>query len=627
MLDKLKQEKELLEITLESIGDAVIAADRNANILKMNHIAEELSGWSREDALGRPLDDVFQTIDAKTGQLLENPFRQTLEQGLSIGLKKDSLLLSRDGSKRYASANSSPIRDKQGNIVGIVVVFRDITRIRQIEESLKEAKEAAEAANRAKDEFLANMSHEIRTPLNGIIGMTTLTLLSELNPEQKENLNIIKMSGDALLNIINDILDFSKIEAGKMNIEATSFDFRDLINKNLGLHSVFAEEKGLQLEYEIDDEIPRLLIGDPYRLQQVLVNLISNALKFTENGKIHVSAGVREKRGTDLLLIIAVSDTGIGIAPEQMNKLFKSFTQVDGSITRNYGGTGLGLYISKQLVNMMGGEIWVESLPGQGSTFKFTVKLGVAYEQAASLNKTTNGGHSLAKTQKPLQILLVEDDKTNQLVIANLLRTRGHRVETVNNGKEALQTWEKQDFDLILMDIMMPEMDGLETARQIRRAEAKNGKHIRIIAVTAHAAFSDREKVLAAGMDDYVAKPVQMDKLLQVVEKPEKPAAEDNLKEYFLQPRDSGQTYDEEFTSKLEEFVRPLRTALNSLNISGLENYAHKIKELAYASDEIEIKNLAFKIELLARKADIAQAWEYVQKLEEKCLQLKTNKS
>ncbi|MGI6467493.1 MAG: ATP-binding protein [Syntrophomonadaceae bacterium] len=503
MLEKLKQEKELLEITLESIGDAVIAADRNANIIKMNHIAEELSGWLREDALGKPLDVVFQTIDAKTGQRQENPFRQTLEQGLSIGLKKDSLLLCRDGSRRYASANSSPIRDRQGNIVGIVVVFRDITRIRQIEQSLHEAKEAAEAANRAKDEFLANMSHEIRTPLNGIIGMTTLTLLSELNPEQKENLNIIKMSGDALLNIINDIMDFSKIEAGKMIIEATRFDFYELISKNLGLHAIFAAEKGLQLEYKIDDEIPRCLIGDPYRIQQVLINLIGNALKFTETGKIHVSASIRERQDADFLLVIAVSDTGIGITQAQMNKLFKSFTQVDGSITRKYGGTGLGLYISQQLVNMMGGEIWAESIPGQGSTFKFTVRLGVAYQEPeAGLNKI-KGGDALPKPQKPLYILLVEDDKTNQLVIANLLKTRGHRVETVNNGKEALQIWEKEDFDLILMDIMMPEMDGIETTRQIRRAEAKTGKHIRIIAVTALASFSDREKVLAAGMDDY----------------------------------------------------------------------------------------------------------------------------
>lgn len=626
MLEKLRQEKELLEITLESIGDAVIAADHNANILKMNHIAEELSGWSREDALGRPLDDVFQTIDAKTSELLETPFRQTLKQGLSIGLKKDSLLLSRDGSRRYASANSSPIRDKQGNIVGIVVVFRDITRIRQIEESLKEAKEAAEAANRAKDEFLANMSHEIRTPLNGIIGMTTLTLLSELNPEQKENLNIIKMSGDALLNIINDILDFSKIEAGKMNIEATSFDLRKLINKNLGIHSVFAAKKGLQLQYTIDDEIPRSLIGDPYRIQQVLINLIGNALKFTENGRIHVSVGIHEKLNAALRLIISVSDTGIGIAPEQMNKLFKSFTQVDGSITRNYGGTGLGLYISKQLVNMMDGEIWAESIRGQGSTFKFTVKLGISYEAPeSSPNLSTKNEGSLIKAKQPLNILLVEDDKINQLVIANLLKARGHMVETVNNGKEALQILEQSNFDLILMDIMMPEMDGLEATRQIRLEEEKTGKHIRIIAVTAHAAFSDREKVLAAGMDDCVAKPVQMARLLQAVEKPPE-QAEYNFKEY-LPPQDSCQEAAEDFAGKLGEYLGPLRTALNSLNMNDLENYAHKIKELAYARDEVNIKNLAFKIELLARKADIAQAHDYVQKLEEQIRQLKIDES
>jgi hypothetical protein len=628
MIEKLRKEKELLEITLESIGDAVIATDHDARIIKMNHVAEELTAWSRQDAMGKPLDEVFQTVDGTTSLVIENPFRQSLEQGLIMGLKKDTLLRARDGSRSYVSASSSPIRNKQNGIVGIVVVFRDISRISQVEASLKEAKEEAESANHAKDEFLAKMSHEIRTPLNGIIGMTTLTLMSELNTDQKENLNIIKMCGDALLNIINDILDVSKIEAGKMIMAETNFNLIELIKKNISLYTVLAQEKGLKLRCQIDESIPITLTGDPYRIAQVLNNIIGNALKFTDNGEIVVDVDIHSKWDAELLLRIAVTDTGMGIALEQIANLFESFSQGDGSITRNYGGTGLGLYISKQLVNMMGGQIWVNSIPKQGSTFFFTLRLGIPTNDIQAIEKQAipREYSCIKKSNKSLSILLVEDNQINQVVIANMLNIKGHIIEIANNGLEALQLLERNSYDLILMDIWMPTMDGVETTAQIRQREEKTGKHIPIIAITAHAIHGDREKFLSAGMDEYVSKPIQMDRLYDAVEKAmlkRGQNAKENLALEYLQPKGLITMVDVEIIDLLEEYIKCLDLAITFSNTSKIESYAHRIKELAYEGDEVKIKNLAFKIELAARKGDLDQVPELLNRMQERFRQLK----
>jgi len=626
MVEKLAKEKKIIEFTLESIGDAVIATDNDANIIIMNHVAEELTGWSRADATDKLLDEIFITLDAKTGFVMETPFWQSLEHGLTVGLKKDTVLLARDGRRSYVSASSSPIRDNQDSIIGIVVVFRDISRIRQVELSLKEAKEEAETANRAKDEFLSNMSHEIRTPLNGIIGMTTLMLMSELNPEQKENLDIIKMSGDLLLKLVNDILDFSKIEAGKMTIEETEFDLREIILKNLSIHMASAEAKGLAVNCHIDNVIPQLLSGDPHRIQQVLTNLIGNAIKFTENGEIAVYAAIQQRVDSGLLLRISVSDTGIGIRKDQMDRLFRSFSQVDGSITRNYGGTGLGLYISKQLVNIMGGDIGVDSIPEQGSTFYFTVKVGISRQRLlTSANDDAENKNYMKKTTRPLEVLLVEDNMVNQVVVADMLTLRGHKVELANNGKEALQILDKKRFDVILMDIMMPELDGLETTAQIREREVKTGLHIPIIAITAHATYSDREKVLLAGMDDFIAKPVQMELLFHCMEKAvvnQTEMAKKELHSEDLNTKELFERGDEDNARKLEEDMQGLVEAVNSLDFRKIERFAHRIKELAYKMDAKIIKNLAFKIELSARKEDYDQASKLLMSLKEqsRCL-------
>ena len=458
-----------------------------------------------------------------------------------------------DGQYAYVLDRGYVMRDNSGRAIRMIGAMMDLTARKQAEKEMQQAREAAEAASRAKSEFLANMSHEIRTPMNGIIGMTQLTLETELNPEQREFLNMVKVSADSLLRIINDILDFSKIEAGKLELDSIDFNLRDALEQSARIFAHPAAQKGLGLTCNLAPDVPEVVRGDPTRLRQVVVNLLGNALKFTNRGEVVLQAECSSKQAERVDLHFQVRDTGIGIPREKQPLIFEAFAQGDGSTTRNFGGTGLGLTISSRLVQLMGGRIWVESDPGRGSTFHFTACFGASpstlpaqagaetgrrglsapMEVADAANRrlfeavgrkaTDLGSHSLVTAPSVqrcggLHILLAEDNLVNQRLAFKLLKKRGHIVTIANHGREALARLEKNAFDVVLMDVQMPVMDGFEATAAIREEEKRTGKHLPIIAMTAHAMKGDRDRCLAAGMDGYVAKPIQPQELFEAIE-------------------------------------------------------------------------------------------------------------
>ncbi|NOQ88088.1 MAG: response regulator [Gammaproteobacteria bacterium] len=394
----------------------------------------------------------------------------------------------------------------------------EIQHGKKIEAELKEAKDKAEKMSLAKGEFLANMSHEIRTPMNGVIGTLQLLEGTKLDVEQKEFVETAHKSADALLAILNDILDISKIEAGKLSFENIAFDFKQIVKDIVVLYSLKSEQQGVLLVQEIDSDLPESLLGDPTRIRQIIVNLVSNALKFTRQGEVKVSVDVVKNNTESVDVKITVSDTGIGIPKAALETLFNAFTQADGSTTRKYGGTGLGLAIVSQLVDMMGGTLGVESEEGKGSAFWFIASFQNTDKAAETVEQSVSKNEELPLNAK---VLLVEDNQINQMVAMKMLQKVGLNAVLANNGIEALNILKEQSFDLVLMDCQMPEMDGFDTTREIRKSGIRTLKetHLPVIAMTANVMSGDRERCLEVGMDDYIGKPVQQGHLETVLRK------------------------------------------------------------------------------------------------------------
>lgn len=655
----------VLDSILRNIADGVVVADETGKFLHFNEVAERIIGVGATDAAVHEWSErygVFMPDGVTPMPANDLPLARAM-RGEDV---KDAEILIRNARKPegvWISVNGRPMLDEAGTARGGAVVFRDVTERRRAEDELRQAKEAAVAASRAKSDFLANMSHEIRTPMNAIIGMTELLADTALNSEQRDYVDLVRKSADGLLGIINDILDFSKIEAGRLDLEKLDFALRDALGDTLDTLSLRAYQKGLELAYHVAADVPDGLIGDPSRLRQIVMNLVGNALKFTENGEVVVevkrfAGAIDLADATTAMLHFSVRDTGIGIPPDKQRLIFEAFTQADTSTTRRYGGTGLGLAISTRLVHLMGGRIWVESEHERGSTFHFTAVFGTGgkpvparppaeLEQLRGLrvlvvddNPTnrrllvdtlaqwevipeaadggtaafaamsraeaelvpfdlvlldahmpgmdgftvgerlrewsnarilmlTSGGHpddaarckelgfagyltkpikqadlwrallramesspvaesiappvSLAPPPtRSLRILLAEDNPINQKLAVRLLEKQGHIVVVANNGREAVNALfgsKAQTFDIVLMDVQMPEMDGLEATATIRAKEATTGVHIPVVAMTAYAMKGDEERCLTCGMDDYVSKPIKPDLLYSVIER------------------------------------------------------------------------------------------------------------
>ena len=684
----IKESEERYRTLVESSTDAILMLDNERNMVSCNKAFLNLFGYREGEVEGKSVR-LIHVSDDSFDSFGQAAYPAINEYGY---FRAEWEFMHKDGTVFPVETVTSPVKSHDGTIKGYIAIIRDIAVQKRTKEELEKAKEFAEAASLAKSEFLANMSHEIRTPMNGIIGMTDLALGTDLSREQREYLEMVKVSGDSLLTIINDILDFSKIESGKLELEEIDFDLRTTLENAADMLAVRAHDKGLELTCHIKPDVRTALAGDPSRLRQVIVNLAGNAIKFTEEGEIVIRVETEKEEDSSVLLHFLVSDTGIGISSDKVERIFEAFSKVDGSTTRKYGGTGLGLSISKQLVEMMGGRMWVESpsdfrledsseikkkenlqssivnsqSKGPGSTFHFTARFGLGRVEAReavrlraldlsglpilivddnatnrlilremtsswglvpaesadgkealfkiktafdsgkpyrlllldlqmpvmdgfeAAKKIKEGGygtdmqiilltsagqkgdgahckelgisgyllkpvkqselldaimmtlghpteektsvitrHTIHEDRRRVNILVAEDNLVNQKLAVKMLEKRGHRVVVASNGREAVEALGKEHFDLVLMDIQMPEMDGFEATARIRANEievaTRNSQpathHIPIIAMTAHAMKGDREKCLAAGMDDYVSKPIKAEKFFSVIEK------------------------------------------------------------------------------------------------------------
>jgi PAS domain S-box-containing protein len=512
--DALRSSEERYRLLFERNVAGVYRAALDGRLIDCNDACARIFGLgSREEALTHRLWDIYDLADRRD-EIMSRLLEERSLTNFEVRVR------SRDGRSLWILANVTLLDGEDGRPELIEGVLIEITERKLAEIEMRKAKEAAEAASRAKSEFLANMSHEIRTPMNAIIGMTELALDSPLTPQQREYLGLVKSSADSLLTVINGILDFSKVEAGRLEIERIDFRLRESLDETVMLLGLRARQKGLDLSSHVNPDVPNLVVGDPDRLRQILVNIVGNAIKFTEKGTVGISVDAEAAGERAVLVHFSVTDTGIGVPTEKQRMIFEAFAQVDGSTTRKYGGTGLGLTISAQLVELMGGGIWVESREGEGSTFHFTTRLELQSEHAGEVaaQALPPSIRPSGAVRRPLHVLVAEDCAANQILAVRLLEKRGHTAVIARDGREALAAFDSGRFDVVLMDVQMPEMNGFEVTAAIRDRDRLAGEHTPIVAMTAYAIRGDRERCLAAGMDRYLAKPIVAARLFEVVE-------------------------------------------------------------------------------------------------------------
>ncbi len=511
------------ELILQSLSEGICRINVQGNITFVNASATRMLGVDNSsEIIGKHYGKVFfNKTELEDSEDVFDPVQFALDTGETSHVNTETFY-KQDGRQFLVEYICVPIKEGE-EIIGAVISFDDVTERRDIEIALTNARDKALEATQAKTSFLANMSHEIRTPLNGIIGTTSLLLDTPLNDEQKNYIKMLRTSTDLLLHIVNDILDFSKIEAGKYQIEEVEFDIYELIQEVINVFLPIVKEREIKLDFEIQESIPQILQGDSNKIKQILNNFLSNAIKFTDRGRVLLRVEEQEKQNSEIELHFSIQDSGIGIDEETQQRLFQPFTQADVSTTRRFGGTGLGLAICRNLVDMMEGKIGVNSVPNEGSTFWFTanfVEVSTGKTQdisQVSISSDKNVGKRAIK-KSDLKILIVEDNPINQQVTQKILEQIGLKAESVGNGLEALETCGEKDFHLVLMDCQMPVMDGFEATEKIRH-QNKNLQDQKIIALTASATVEERKRCFEVGMDDYLSKPFTKNDLANIIEK------------------------------------------------------------------------------------------------------------
>jgi len=517
--EALRQSEARFRSTFDSAAAGIVHIGFDGRILRVNQKYRELTGYGADELVNRSVVELTHRDDRE--KIAGEQFRAVC-RGEIGHYTAEVRTVREDGLDVWTQITVSRTSDGGDSEPYVLAICADVSERKRLESELLQAKEAAESANRAKDEFLANVSHEIRTPMNAILGMTELALDSSRTEHQRQLLVTVQSAARNLLNIINDLLDFSKIAAGKLALDDAAFSLRTALGDSLRALDERAHRKGLELICQVHPDVPDALLGDAGRLRQVLLNLVGNAIKFTSKGEVEivVTCASDHTESTDKVIVrFTINDTGIGIAREKQAAIFRAFEQEDSSTTRKYGGTGLGLTIASQLVALMGGEITVDSEPGRGSTFGFEARFARASRLPSPSAAITTESPDAHISPPALRILVAEDNELNATLLRELLAQGGHRTEFASEGGAALALALTGKFDLLLLDLHMPEMDGFEVVQAIRRHELTSGEHLPIVALTARSSERDRERCIAAGMDEFVPKPIEADALWAVIER------------------------------------------------------------------------------------------------------------